>query len=61
MNVNVKCCDQDKINNTQNLVIQKKEKYNDVINKYLQKIDDQKRKLLIPSEEHIEGYKALKS
>ena len=60
MNGNGKWCAQDKINNKQNLVIQKKDKYNDVINKYLQKINDQKRKSLILRDESFENYKAFK-
>ena len=40
--------------------MQKNDGYNDVINRYLQKIDDRKRKLVILREEAIEYYKALK-
>ena len=58
MNVNGKWCAQDKIRNKQKSFVQKKYEYNDVIKKYLQKIDDQRRKLLIVREEGIEKYKA---
>ena len=50
VNGNIKWCAQYKINNKQNSAMQKKDEYNDVINKYLQKIDDHKKKLLIPCE-----------
>ena len=38
----------------------KKGEYNDAINKYLQKMDDHRRRLLILREESIENYKAFK-
>ena len=60
MNGNVKWCAQDKINNKQKSVVWKTEEYNDVIKKYLQKINDQRRKLLILHEEALENYKAFK-
>ena len=47
---NVKWCYQNKNNNKQDSVVQKKDEYNDFIKKYLQKIDDQGRKLLIRRE-----------
>ena len=40
--------------------MQKKDLYNDNINKYIQKIDGQRRKILILREEAIENYKAFK-
>ena len=49
-----------KINNKQNSILQKGDKYNEFINKYLQKIDYQRKKLLILHEEAIEDYKAFK-
>ena len=52
-------CAQDKINNKQNSFVQNKYGYYDVINNYIQNIDDQRRKLLILSEESIENNKAL--
>ena len=55
MNGNEKWCTKNKINNKQYSVAKKKDKYDDVIDKYLQKIDDQKRKLLILREEYIEN------
>ena len=39
VNERVKCCSQEKINNNQNLTIHKKDAYNDVLYKYLDKID----------------------
>ena len=60
MNGNLKWFAQEKINNKKNSVVQKKEEYNDVINKYLQKSNNQIRKLLILSEEDIDSYKAFK-
>ena len=60
MNGNIKWCSQDKINNKQNSIVQKKNKYNDIIKKYLHKIDDQIWKLLILRKEAIENYKAFK-
>ena len=60
MNGNIKLCSQDKINNKQNSIVQKKNKYNDIIKKYLHKIDDQIWKLLILRKEAIENYKAFK-
>ena len=47
VNGNLKWFVQGKINNKQKRVMQKKDKYDDVIKKYLQKIDDQRRKLFI--------------
>ena len=43
-----------KINNKLYSFMQKKDEYDDVINKYLQKINDQRRNLLILREEAIE-------
>ena len=40
VNLNVKWCSQEKINDDQNSAVQKKDAYNDIISKYLQKIDD---------------------
>ena len=60
MNVNWQWCSQEKINSKQNSVVKKKDAYNDFVNKYLQKINDQRRKLLILHEEGIENYKAFK-
>ena len=40
--------------------MQKKDAHDDVMNKYLQKTNYQRRKLLIPPEEAIENYKAFK-
>ena len=45
---------------SKNQLWQKKDAYYDAINKYLQKIDEQRRKLLILHEEAIENYKAFK-
>ena len=53
VNGNGKWCAQEKINNKQNLVVQKKDAYDDVMNNHLQEIDDQRRKLLILREEAI--------
>ena len=36
-----------KINNNKNSSVQKKDTYNDLISKYLQKIDDQRNKLMV--------------
>ena len=44
----------------QNLDRQKKDGNNDVIKKYLQKLDDQRGRLLILCEKDIENYKTLK-
>ena len=40
--------------------MQTKDAYSDVINNYIQKIDDQRRKLLILNEEDIENNKKFK-
>ena len=40
--------------------MQKKDAYDGVINKYLQNIDDERRKLFIRHEEAIENYKTFK-
>ena len=53
VNGNVKWFSQEKMNKKQNSVVQKKDEYNDAIKKYLQKIDDQRRKLFILHEEDI--------
>ena len=53
MNVNGNWCIQNKTNN-------KKDEYYDVINKYLQKINDQRKKLLILHKEAIQNYKQFK-
>ena len=58
--VNIKWCSQDKTIDKKNSVIHKKGAYNDAINKYLLKIDDQRRKLFILREEVIKNYKYLK-
>ena len=50
-----------KISNNQNSIVQKKDKYNHVIIKYLQKIYYQTQKLLILHEEAIENNKAFKN
>ena len=55
VNRNVKWRAQDKINIKQKSVVQKKDIFNGTINKYIQKNDDQKRKLLILREEGIEN------
>ena len=47
------------INNKQKIVTQKKDEYDDVINKYLQKIYDQIRKLFILRELSIENDKSI--
>ena len=60
VNENKNWCAQEKIINKQKSVVQKKDAYYDAINKYLQKIDEQRRKLLILHEEAIENYKAFK-
>ena len=60
MNGNVRWCSQDKINKKQNSIVQKKDEYNYVINKYIQKIYYQRRTLLIIGEEAIENYEAFK-
>ena len=60
VNGNVKWCDQDKINNNQNSVVHKEHKYNHTINRYIWKIDERRRKLLILREKAIEDYKAFK-
>ena len=53
VNGNLKWCAQEKINNKQNPAMQEKDGYNDVVNKYIHKIDDQRRKLLILYEQTI--------
>ena len=58
--VNVKWCAQEKTINKKNSVVHKKDSYNDAINNYLLKIDDQRRKLFILREEVIKNYKYLK-
>ena len=60
MNGNGKWCAQDKNKNKQKPYVHKKDVFDDIINKYLQKIYDQRRKLLILREEGIENYKAFK-
>ena len=60
MSGNGKICAQEKINRKKNSVVNKQDAYNDVINKDLQKIDEQRRKLLILCEEGIENNKAFK-
>ena len=60
-NRNGKWCAQGEINNTQKSVLQKKDAYDDVINKYIQKMNDQRRKSLILHEEAIEKYEAFKN
>ena len=47
MNGNGKWCDKDKINNKKKTVVQTKDVYNGIINKYLKKIYDQRSKLMI--------------
>ena len=49
-----------KINNKQNSIVQKKNEYNDIINKYLHKIDYQRQKLLVLRKDDIEYYKTFK-
>ena len=46
--------------NDKNSVIQKKDAYNDVTYKYLQKIDNQRKKLIILRKDYTENYKTLK-
>ena len=46
--------------NDKNSVIQKKDAYNDVTYKYLQKIDNQRKKLIILCKDYTENYKTLK-
>ena len=60
MNGNIKLCSQDKIKYKQKSIVQKKDEYNDIINKYLQKIADQRHKLLILREKGIGNYKVIK-
>ena len=47
MNDDGKWCTPKKINNKQYSVVHKKGKYDDIIKKYLQKLDDQKHKKML--------------
>ena len=60
VNANGKWCAQEKNTNNKNPVTQKKYAHDDIPNKYLQKINDQKRKLKIIRKDGIENYKAFK-
>ena len=57
---NIKWCSHEKISNKQNSIVKKKDEYNDIKNKYLKKIDDHRKKLLILLEEAIKNYRAFK-
>ena len=60
VNVDGKWCDQDKNNNNQNPSVQKKYAYDDITNKYLQQIDDQRKKLKILHKYDIKNYKTFR-
>ena len=61
MNGNGTWCAKEKINNNQNSIVQKRDAYDEIINKYLQKIDDQRSKLLVLGEEAIESTRYSRS
>ena len=61
VNVNLKWCAQEKMNNNQNSVVQKKDANNDVVHMYIEKIYEHRNKSKIIRKYGIENHKAIKT